>query len=305
MNENVSSASADQGLDRNGAAQEAATLLRTAATALLSAAEIWSTNTNATPQPVAARTGAPATGDGAPAKAEAKPARVAEKPDTKAEATVKAENKAVEPKADAKAEAKVEAPKETPKAEPAQADESAKAVTEAPAKKDPSRLPGVERPKPELKREGQVAVFISRKDSKLYVRQNFKPVFDAPVTIAASEKLLGTHVFTAEVDKNDPNALRWSVVSVPVTARNAQRTDEDERATRRRKVAAVVPVVSKPAAAPNTNSPAEALDRITVPPDVMAKIAEALTSGASIIVSDQGINQGETGEGTDFIVRLR
>jgi lipoprotein-anchoring transpeptidase ErfK/SrfK len=235
------------------------------------------------------------------AKAEAKPAPAEEKPDTKAAATVKAEDKAVEPKADAKAEA----PKETPKAEPAKADEPAKAVTEAPAKKDPSRLPGVERPKPELKREGQVAVFISRKDGKLYVRQNFKPVFDVPVTIAASEKLLGTHVFTVEVDKNDPNALRWSVVSVPVTARNAQRTDEDERATRRRKVAAVVPVVGKPAAPPNTNSPAEALDRITFPPDVMAKIAEALTSGASIIVSDQGINQGETGEGTDFIVRLR
>jgi lipoprotein-anchoring transpeptidase ErfK/SrfK len=233
------------------------------------------------------------------AKAEAKPAPA------EAEVSVKAEDKAVEPKTDAKAEAKVEAPKETPKAESAKSDEPAKAVTEAPAKKDPSRLPGLERPKPELKREGQVAVFISRKDGKLYVRQNFKPLFDVPVTIAASEKLLGTHVFTAEVDKSDPNTLRWSVVSVPVTARNAQRIDEDERATRRRKVAAVVPVVSKPAAAPNTNSPAEALDRITVPPDVMAKIAEALTSGASIIVSDQGINQGETGEGTDFIVRLR
>ena len=37
----------------------------------------------------------------------------------------------------------------------------------------------------------------------------------------------------------------------------------------------------------------------------MARINEALTSGGSIIVSDQGINQGETGEGTDFIVSLR
>lgn len=43
MNENVSSA-ADEGLERNGAAKEAAASLRTAATALLSAAEIWSTN---------------------------------------------------------------------------------------------------------------------------------------------------------------------------------------------------------------------------------------------------------------------
>ena len=188
---------------------------------------------------------------------------------------------------------------------PAEPDKAAseKAGTEAPAKKDVSRLPGQEKAKPELKREGQIAVFISRKDGKLYVRQNFKPLFDVPVTIAPSDKLLGTHVFTAEVDKGDSNLLRWSVVSLPVTARNAQRSDAGERAKRRRKIAVVVPVETRPAQASNT--PAEALDRITVPEDVMAKIAETLTSGGSIVVSDQGINQGETGEGTDFIVRLR
>ena len=43
MNEKVSSG-ADNGLEGNGAAKEAVVLLRTAATALLSAAEIWSTN---------------------------------------------------------------------------------------------------------------------------------------------------------------------------------------------------------------------------------------------------------------------
>ena len=63
------------------------------------------------------------------------------------------------------------------------------------------------------------------------------------------------------------------------------------------------PVETKPAPIPN--GPAEALDRISVPPEVMAKIAAALTSGGSIVVSDQGIAQGETGEYTDFIVRLR
>ena len=41
------------------------------------------------------------------------------------------------------------------------------------------------------------------------------------------------------------------------------------------------------------------------PADAMARITEALTTGGSIVVSDQGINQGETGEGTDFIVSLR
>ena len=57
---------------------------------------------------------------------------------------------------------------------------------------------------------------------------------------------------------------------------------------------------------PVSNSPAEALDRITIAPEAMTRIAELLTTGASIIVSDHGINQGgETGEGTDFIVPLR
>ena len=91
-------------------------------------------------------------------------------------------------------------------------------------------------------------MLISRKDGKLYVRQNFKPVFDVPVTIAPSDRLLGTHVFTAEVDKNDPNLLRWSVVSLPVAARNAQKNDDDERSSRRRKVAGAVPAEDKAAA---------------------------------------------------------
>jgi endonuclease/exonuclease/phosphatase family metal-dependent hydrolase len=111
-------------------------------------------------------------------------------------------------------------------------------------------------------------------------------------------------VFTAEADKKDPNLLRWSVVSLPVTARNAARTDEDDHAARRRKVAGGVPAGAKPL--PFPNSPAEALDRITIAPEAMTRIAELLTTGASIIVSDHGINQGgETGEGTDFIVPLR
>jgi len=45
------------------------------------------------------------------------------------------------------------------------------------------------------------------------VRQNFKPVVrHARDDRARATALLGTHVFTAEADKNDPNVLRWSVV---------------------------------------------------------------------------------------------
>ena len=114
-----------------------------------------------------------------------------------------------------------------------------------------------------------------------------------------------THVFTAQADKSDSNLLRWSVVSLPVTARNAARIDDEDRSARRRKIAGGAPTEAKPLPLAN-NSPAEALDRISIPPDAMTRIAEALTTGSSIVVSDHGISQGgETGEGTDFIVPLR
>ena len=205
---------------------------------------------------------------------------------------------------------------ETPKADAAKSseksDESSKTATVpaavAPATKEQDRLTGVDKaaaskPDPATaspKRSGQIAVFVSRKDSKLYVRQNFAPLFDVPVTIAPSDRPLGTHVFTAQADKNDANVLHWSVVSLPVP-RVAQRNDEDERASRRRKIAGAVEVKSLPA----PDSPAEALDRLSLPADALARIAEALSTGGSIIVSDQGIAAGETGEGTDFIVSLR
>ena len=198
---------------------------------------------------------------------------------------------------------------ESKPAEPKAAEKPAepvKAVTTTPAapdvRKDTARPPGAAARAEPPRRPGLIAVFVSRKDSKLYVRENFRPQFDVPITIAPSDRPLGTHVFTAEADKNDPNLLRWSVVSLPVTARNAARTDEDDRAARRRKMAGA----AEAKALPVPNSPAEALDRITIAPEAMARIAEVLTTGSSIVVSDHSVNQGgETGEGTDFIVPLR
>lgn len=253
---------------------------------------------------------------------------VASNDQVKAEARV--DTKADEPKADAAKPAIAEAPKtDVAKHDPAKADTS---KTDAPkadaakdaakatdavkpagaataagtqdvghdAAKDPARLPGAARidmPK----RAGQIAVFISRKDSKLYVRQNFAPLFEVPVTIAASDRPLGTHVFTAQADKTDSNLLHWSVVTLP--SRNAARIDMQDRSSHRRKVAAAAPVEARPQ--PATNTPAEALDRISIPADAMARITESLGTGGSIIVSDLGVNQGETGEGTDFILPLR
>ncbi len=179
----------------------------------------------------------------------------------------------------------------------------------ADVKKDQARPSDSEKPvsKPEAvvtagpKRSGQIAVFVSKKDGKLYVRQNFAPLFDVPVTIAPSDRPLGTHVFTAQTDKDDANLLHWSAVSMPVVARYAAQQNDDERASRRRKTTGAIEV--KPV--PHPDSAAEALDRLIIPADAMARINEALSTGGSIIVSDQGINGGETGEGTDFIIPLR
>jgi lipoprotein-anchoring transpeptidase ErfK/SrfK len=223
------------------------------------------------------------------------------------------EKKADEKKLDAKVDGVKEAAKPDAPGTNAKPDASAAATIDSSAtaavKKDPARMPDAEKaaaakPDPAAaapKRTGQIAVFVSRKDSKLYVRQNFAPLFDVPVTIAPSDRPLGTHVFTAQVDKNDANVLHWSVVTLPVPARYAERRDEDDRALRRRKIAGAVE--TKPMLVPD--SPAEALDRLIIPADAMARITDALSTGASIIVSDQGINAGETGEGTDFIVSLR
>jgi lipoprotein-anchoring transpeptidase ErfK/SrfK len=293
------------------------------------AADVKSAETTAVEKKVdEAQAPAPAAGDAAKSdvtastKVEDKPAEA--KVEAKTEVTPEARSDEVKTEAAKVEPVKVEAPKaEVTKADEPKAPETkapeikvpeikavekpaepAKAVADAPAavdvKKDTARLPGVAA-KAEPKRTGQIAVFVSRKDSKLYVRQNFAPLFDVPVTIAPSDRPLGTHVFTAEADKTDPNLLRWSVVTMPVTARNAARNGDDDRAARRRKGAAPAEVK----ALPTPDSPAEALDRITIPQDAMARITEALTTGGSIIVSDQGINQGETGEGTDFIVSLR
>jgi lipoprotein-anchoring transpeptidase ErfK/SrfK len=263
-------------------------------------------------QPVAA---AKAEGDDAkPERTASADVKAEDKPEGKVEAKADEAPKTVEPAkpAEARSEPKVEAPKaveapkpaETPKAEVkpgAVKADIAKPDDAKSAKKDETRVtPPTKVVKESPRRTGQIAVFISGKDSKLYVRQNFAPLFDVPVTIAPGDRPLGMHVFTARVDKDDSNVLHWTVVSVPTT-RTIRGEDRRERVASRKK-GAPPPVEVRQVA---VDSPAEALDRITVPPEAMARIAEALATGGSIVVADQSIKQGETGEYTDFILSLR
>ena len=177
------------------------------------------------------------------------------------------------------------------------------AATDTPLKGEFSKAAAKPDPGFSFQGTAQIAVFVSRKDSKLYIRQNFAPLFQTPVTIAADTRPLGTHIFTAQVDGNDHNVLHWSVVSLPTPSRSSERRAEEERHSRGGKFASAGPIEAKPVVVPD--SPAEALDRLGLPTEVMAKIYEAVSTGGSIIVSDQGIAAGETGEGTDFIVSLR
>jgi lipoprotein-anchoring transpeptidase ErfK/SrfK len=148
-----------------------------------------------------------------------------------------------------------------------------------------------------------LSVFISRKTSRLYVRQGHMKVFDVPVTISQPEKPLGTHLFMAmqpeqNAEQNAP-VLRWLVLSIPDASTGSE--DRSRRSGKRRSryeedAAPRIPV--------SASSAADALDRIQVSGDVAEKISEMIWSGSSVIVSDSGLS-GETGDGTDFIILTR
>ena len=137
-----------------------------------------------------------------------------------------------------------------------------------------------------------ISVFVSRKLSKLFVRQGFTPLFDVPVEIENPEEPLGTHVFTAMEFQNEGAAIRWTVVSIPEEFRRMSRAATKERAAPAKQTAPSVPSPDKANAA---------LDRIEIPEDTVERISELLTPASSLIISDNALSN-ETGNDTDFIV---
>jgi hypothetical protein len=148
------------------------------------------------------------------------------------------------------------------------------------------------------RRHSHVAVFISRKDKKLYIRHGYEPIYDTPIEITDADRPLGTHVFTARGDKDDVNALNWSVVSLPQLVRRSESRRSSRQGTRAAPAAVQSPVIP-------AMSASDALDRIAIPAEALEKIASIITPGGSLLVSDHGLNGWETGKGTDFIVPLR
>jgi L,D-transpeptidase catalytic domain len=158
-----------------------------------------------------------------------------------------------------------------------------------------------------------IAIFISRKTKKIYVRQDFAPLFDAAVTIDNPDQPFGTHVFTALNFEDDHSTLRWNVVSLPgepaklapgKTERKVERRDErDERYVRGRRHREEAREKG-PAYPPPPQTPQQALARIGIPQNAIDYISQLIVPGSSLIISDQGLGD-ETGEGTDFIVVAR
>jgi hypothetical protein len=151
-----------------------------------------------------------------------------------------------------------------------------------------------------LQKPGHLALFVSRKEGKLYVRKGFKPAFDVPITIAEPEKPLGTHLFTANHPTNDGAGVRWIGVSLGydrvAAAGSSSHGRHRNRSERER------PAGPAPASAESLRQSAiDALDRIELPPEAVARIAPLVTEGTSLVISDQGLG-GETGDDTDFIV---
>jgi hypothetical protein len=180
----------------------------------------------------------------------------------------------------------------------------------APAAPGVSEPPIPDLPKPEIakppepRRTGPVAVFVSRKERKVFVRQGFEPLFDAPVTIVNPDQPLGTHVFTAMEFKEDGATLRWTAVSMP-----GEPDVLRHHPPKGRRIADVLhertPTRAKPAAPlPAPQSASSVLDRIELPPEAVERISELMSPGSSLVVSDYGLGY-ETGRGTDFIVVTR
>jgi L,D-transpeptidase catalytic domain len=151
-----------------------------------------------------------------------------------------------------------------------------------------------------------IAIFISRREKKIYVRQDFAPLFQAPVTFADPDKPVGTLAFTAlDFAGSDRTTLRWNVVVFPAepppqAKRKAEREMRDDRYGRPRRY---VEEREKPDLSP-PQTPAQALARITIPQAAIDYISQLIVPGSTLTVSDHGLGD-ETGEGTNFVVVLR
>ncbi|MEZ5786072.1 MAG: L,D-transpeptidase [Xanthobacteraceae bacterium] len=193
------------------------------------------------------------------------------------------------------AEKAAAAPAQTPSAPVVAMGSDAQGTGVAPAASDPVPVP---EPAPALLKQlkpGPLAIFVSRKEGRLFVRKAFEPVFDMPIKIANPELPLGTHVYTATGYNDDQTTFQWMAISLPPEQRAVKRS---KRRGRGHAVSeADAPVIAAASAT-------EALSRVEIPKAVLDRIGYLLEPGSSLTISDKGLGS-YTGKGTGFIVLSR
>ncbi|THK40177.1 hypothetical protein EHS39_01810 [Ensifer sp. MPMI2T] len=123
----------------------------------------------------------------------------------------------------------------------------------------------------------------------LLVRQRFQPLFSADVDIGHPKPALGTHFLQFQDHDSASGTGKWFGVSL-----------ENHLSVSMKKRLGIS-VDADPSASDALQA---ALERISVPADVRARIAGLLVNGSSLSISDTESGQ-ETGEGTDFITITR
>ncbi len=140
-------------------------------------------------------------------------------------------------------------------------------------------------------------------NGRVYVRQDFKPLFTAPVKIHGGDEPLGSHLLTAMQFTAAGTRTRWRAVTLT-------RGSDINRLSRLRLSsidAWEIPIAIDFAGtfAGRGSSAHEALSRIEIPDDIRQRINELLTPGSSVAITNDGISQETTPDGTDFIVLMQ
>ncbi len=151
----------------------------------------------------------------------------------------------------------------------------------------------------EARRDLPISIFVSRKAGKLFVRQGYEAIAEAPVAIVGADQRIGTHVFTALEPAGGGQGLRWNAVSIPT--RVAAREDKEKTGGKKDKDGTAAAPEPSPAYAQTASA---ALDRVTFPAETQDLLAELIKPGSTLMISDYDISN-ETGKYTDFIVLTR
>ena len=144
-----------------------------------------------------------------------------------------------------------------------------------------------------------ISVFMSKKTGRIYIRQAWRQIHEAPVTFKDPDMPVGTHVYVATSAIEDGKAMQWLSVTLPQAAAREEASHRGRRGDRRREPEPVAPHAGQP-----RETATGALDRVVLTEATRKFIADKLWAGASLIVSDYGLSN-EAGKYTDFIVQPR